>query len=435
MTPQDEWGVIWYIVFGQTRSQIERDATSALLVFRPPDIALKGEDCDTTTSTTSVQNTTKLSDANVQSASNVAQSNFFASMPVTPHAVQPTPYVGSYFNQSMRLLKQLKTVEASLGVSSPQAIAKFQQLLSLHLHHLNHLEAESLIFRVLEAREKTLGQGHCLTVALLEYLGYWYQKQGKYQLASQVRQKLMLAYKKIVDVAGYEHESCLEQMARTYHEQGSYAEAEPLYSEVMQRIEAYPDHWTFKRDEKVRLLNRLARLYRDWKKYQSAEMVYRKLLVIHKSNDSHQQTPLHLNGLLSLLREQKEYQTPEKLTVRLVEIYTATLGREHSLSIHTMKNLAELYKSQMNYAVAEVAYIQLLNIQQKVLGLLHPDCIESLNSLKSIYLRVNDQKKIEDIYLRLLDRKKQTLGLSHPDVAQTINNLASLYAHQKRNDE
>ena len=415
MEAETHWGYGWYEMFHQTQSEIERDAIYALV--------LKSDDLE------QIRVLSLMPAVEPPSTTGVLN-------PYTYNDVgSSTRYVGRYYNRSMRLINQLKTLEANSQDSSSEYMQCLKDLLSLHTSCNNYPEANNFVQKTVKARENKYGISHPFTVILLEHIAIWYRQQRKFEEAGRVQQRLSEAYKQkaIADEVWYR--SPLEQLAYFCYADGEYAQAEPLYQEVLKRIEASSAHISIKRPEMLRVLNKLGSLYTGWKRYDKAEETYQRLLIMHKGNATHEQNPVLLPGILEVLKQQEKYQAPEVYGERLWELHQTALGAEHPHTLYTLYTLAETYRTQLDHKRAEATFLQLLASQEKVLGAAHLKCIRTLDGLKTVYTRLNDLPKLESVYLRLIERRRQTLGKSHPDTGQNINNLASLYAHQGRDKE
>ena len=69
------------------------------------------------------------------------------------------------------------------------------------------------------------------------------------------------------------------------------------------------------------------------------------------------------------------------------------LGKEYSLTLDSMNNLAAVLNSQGKYEEAEQMHRQTLQLKEKVLGKEHPSTLTSINNLAAV---LNSQGKYEE---------------------------------------
>jgi tetratricopeptide (TPR) repeat protein len=184
-------------------------------------------------------------------------------------------------------------------------------------------------------------------------------------------------------------------------------------------------------------LNNLAKLYYTQGRYDLAESLYRRLLVIDKKvyGENHPHVATSLNNLASLYKSQGKYKEAEPLHLRSLSIREKQLGENHPHVAISLNNLASLYESQGKYKEAEPLHLRSLSIREKQLGADHPDVATSLNNLATLYYTQGCYPEAEPLFLRSLSIRKKQLGEDHPDVASSLNNLATLYYTQGRYPE
>jgi CHAT domain-containing protein/Flp pilus assembly protein TadD len=225
--------------------------------------------------------------------------------------------------------------------------------------------------------------------------------------------------------------TALNNLALLYHNQGRYAEAEPLYQRSLAIREK-----ALGRDHPyvATSLNNLAELYRSQGRYGDAEPLYQRSLAIGEKalGRNHPAVATSLNNLAGLYASQGRYAEAEPLDQRSLTILEKALGRDHPDVATALNNLAELYASQGRYAEAEPLDQRSLAIREKALGRDHPYVATSLNNLAALYASQGRYAEAEPLYQRSLDIFEKALGRDHPDVAGSLNNLAALYRSQGR---
>jgi CHAT domain-containing protein len=295
-------------------------------------------------------------------------------------------------------------------------------------------EAIPIAERVLEIRERLLGENHPDIPTSLNNLALLYYSQGRYNEAELLTQRSLAIREKAL---GENHPlvaTNLNNLALLYQAQGRYSEAEPLH----QRSLAIREKTLGKNHPDVALnLNNLASLYQDQGRYDEAELLYQRSLAIGEKawGENHPSVAATLNNLASLYQDQGRYDEAEPLYQRSLAIVEKALGKNHPDVALSLNNLAELYRSQGRYNEAEPLYQRSLAIREKALGENHPDVAQSLNNLANLYSDQGRYDQAEPLHQRSLAIWEKALGENHPDVATSLNNLASLYDDQRRYDQ
>jgi len=292
-----------------------------------------------------------------------------------------------------------------------------------------YAEAEPLLQRALDIREKVLGSRHPDTATSLNDLARLYQSQGKYQQAKTSYKRALTIREEVLGLEHSDTATSLNNLALVYCDQGKYGEAEPLYRRALEiKTKALgPEH-----PDTATSLNNLAGLYSEQGKLGETEPLYRRALDIREKTlgPDHPDTASSLNNLAVIYEKQGKPGEAEPLFRRALEISEKTLGPDHPDTAGSLNNLAWLYRKQGKPGEAERLYKRALDIREKTLGSDHPDTAGSLNDLAGLY---EDQGKLgeaERLYRRALDIREKTLGPDHPDTAGSLNNLAGLYRKQ-----
>ena len=223
--------------------------------------------------------------------------------------------------------------------------------------------------------------------------------------------------------------SSLTRLATLYYSQGKYNEAESLYlrSLVIREKQLGENHLAV-----AISLNNLAELYRNQGKYDEAEPLYLRSLSIYEKElgENHPHVATSLNNLAELYRNQGKYNEAEPLHLRSLSITEKQLGENHPHVATSLNNLANLYLDQGKYDEAEPLYLRSLSIYGNQLGENHLDAATSLNNLATLYLKQGKYEEAEPLLLRSLSIYEKELGENHPHVATSLNNLANLYNSQ-----
>jgi tetratricopeptide (TPR) repeat protein len=274
----------------------------------------------------------------------------------------------------------------------PEATNLLMQAASYLKDHADYAQAESLLQRVLDIRERVLGPDDPGTA--------W----------------------------------TLNNLAGLYGEMGRYEKAEPLYQralDIKERVSG-PDH-----PDTATTLNNLARLYRTAEEYKKAEPLYQRALDIYEQvlGPDHLYTATTLNNLALLYRVMGQNEKAEPFLQRAVDIVERVLGPDHPDTAATLDNLAGLYQYMGQNEKAEPLFQRALDIRERMLGSDHPSTSITLNNLALLYYVMGQYKKAEPLYQRALDINEQMRDPNHPETATTLNSLALLYRAMGQNEK
>ena len=107
-------------------------------------------------------------------------------------------------------------------------------------------------------------------------------------------------------------------------------------------------------------LNNLARLYQDQGKYEQAEALFQRALLIYAQTDT---------------------------------LYKHALGPDHPNIVTSLNNLALLYQDQGQYEQAEILYKQVLANREELLGSEHHDTQKTRKKLNMLQQTLKQEKK------------------------------------------
>lgn len=134
--------------------------------------------------------------------------------------------------------------------------------------------------------------------------------------------------------------------------------------------------------------------------------------------------------LASVLGDQGEYGTSEKMNRRAPAAREKVLGVEHSDTLFSLANLALVLRDQREYEASEEMNRRALKGRERVLGSKHPD---TLTSLSILAWALRDQGKYEaskEMNRRALEGYEKVLGVEHLDTLTSPNNLALVLRDQ-----
>uniref|UniRef100_A0A914D8K7 Kinesin light chain n=1 Tax=Acrobeloides nanus TaxID=290746 RepID=A0A914D8K7_9BILA len=150
---------------------------------------------------------------------------------------------------------------------------------------------------------------------------------------------------------------------------------------------------------------------------------------------NHPDVATMLNILALVYRDQKKYKEATNLLNEALAIREKCLGEDHPTVAATLNNLAVLYGKRGQYKEAEPLCKRALEIRERVLGQDHPDVAKQLNNLALLCQNQGKYDEVEKYYKRALEIYEGKLGPDDPQVAKTKNNLSSAYLKQGKYKE
>ena len=178
-------------------------------------------------------------------------------------------------------------------------------------------------------------------------------------------------------------------------------------------------------------INNLANLYHDQGIYAEAEPLYVRSLAISEEQlgANHPDTATSMNNLAGLYESTGRYAEAESLYVRSLAIRKEQLGANHLDTASSLNILAHLYESMGRYAEAEPLYVRSLAISEEHLGASHLHTATSLNNLAILYRSTGRYAEAEPLYLRAVAIAEDKLGIDHPST-QTIRESLQILRQQ-----
>ncbi|HEX7958962.1 MAG TPA: CHAT domain-containing tetratricopeptide repeat protein [Terriglobales bacterium] len=287
-------------------------------------------------------------------------------------------------------------------------------------------EAQSMLEKTLEIREKIIGPDHpdiAFTLTLEANIAYYKSELAK---AEKLFERAIAMLETTIGPECPQVATRLNNLASVYQVKSELIKAEALHKRALRIREQSlsPEH-----PDIAQSLNNLANVYSDLGDSQSAEPLYRRAIAINEKilGPDHINLSYPLQNLGQALIDRSEYEQAEPLLLRALAIREKNLGSDHPTVAVIVHNLAELYKDEGAYARAEELFKRAIDIREKKFGPDHPETAHSLDGLGDIYFFEGDYPKAEAFYKRSLRIEETAWGKEHPETLKTANKLARLY--------
>ncbi|MBC7568571.1 MAG: tetratricopeptide repeat protein [Spirosoma sp.] len=277
-------------------------------------------------------------------------------------------------------------------------------------------------------------------------LGYFLQEHNQHLDA-------MVWYEKALPLSANESpkSALLNNLANLYSDNKRFAEAEPAFDEALTVYRQLAQQNPLAYLPKVATtLNNLANLYSDTQRFAEAEPAYDKALTIRRQLA--QQNPsaylpdvaMTLNNLGILYSDTQRFAEAEAAFDEALTIRRQLAQQNPSAYLPdvamTLNNLAVLYRANKRFAEAEPAFDEALTIRRQLAqqnpSAYLPDVAMTLNNLGILYSdnkRFAEAEAAYDEALTVYQQLAQQNPSAYlPDVAMTLNNLANLYKATNR---
>jgi tetratricopeptide (TPR) repeat protein len=189
-------------------------------------------------------------------------------------------------------------------------------------------------------------------------------------------------------------------------------------------------------EEAEQLLNKMADYLWDRGRYAEAEPLYQQLLRISEPHlgSEHPKVAWALHGLGDLYWRQGKYIEAEPLLLRAIQIMEQKFGPEDLRVAHMLFGLATLYRHQGKDAQSERLYQREIQIVEQQLGPESPELVTPLSNLAVLYHHPDKYAEAEQLYQRALQISMQQL-VPEPEKALALLGLAKLYHEQGKHAE
>jgi CHAT domain-containing protein/Tfp pilus assembly protein PilF len=328
---------------------------------------------------------------------------------------------------------RIQVVELGVATENDRALHEARKL-NTEFIRLNragkYAEARVLCERVLEIREKALGQDHPDVAQTITNLAViYYNLKGDFAKAEQLFQRALSIREKVLGPEHPDVAASLNNLARVYYALGEFAKAESFYERALTISEkslgsAHPD-------VAATLIN-FANLCLDISEYTKAESLFQRALVIYEGTlePDNSYFAIVLKNLAALYNEIGNYAKAEPLLQRALNIDEKVHGQNHPDVANSLINLAYFYYKLGDFEKAEPLYLRALTIREKALGAAHPDIARPLENLADLYTERGEYEKAEPLYTRALEISEKALGPEHPFIALTLNIMAKFYSEK-----
>ncbi len=341
---------------------------------------------------------------------------------------------GRYREAESVLQRALEQRERIGGAQHPAVAQSLVTLGVVQVAQGRLSEAEPLFRRALAMRERAYGPEHRSVASVLDNLAGLYYYQGRFTEAESILLRTSRIWEKELGPESRDLAVTLTGLGSVYKEQGRYAEAESAHRRALAMKEKVVGPESI---EVAASLNNLGALYDDLDRLDDAASVYRRALAIKEKalGTEHPDVAVSLDNLAVLFSRQRRYADAEKLGRRALAIREKAFGPESTLVAASLSNLAGAYVGLGRPADAEPLHRRAMAIREKALGPDHHALSPTLLGLADLHAGQARYADAEALVRRAAAIDEKTVGQDHPYVARSHMALAALAFLQNRDDD
>lgn len=210
------------------------------------------------------------------------------------------------------------------------------------------------------------------------------------------------------------------RLSGVYRDLGLYSAALPLEESALQlRGKVYGDDAALTLRSKIDLGLILWHMGR----YAEAEPLYRDVLERSSRADDAEIASSARDNLSVLLHDLGRSAEAEPLARQALEERRTRLGEDDPLTLNSMSNLALIVESLGRFPEAEALYRDVLARRKRVLGLESTETLVALNNLGALLRTVNQLDEAEALLREALVTRTRVFGEDHPERLVPLNNL------------
>lgn len=324
-----------------------------------------------------------------------------------------------------------KRIQGELGDEPEVRAAVHYAIGATYVRLDRHDEAVMHLREALDIRLKLLEPNHPDIATSYNSLGSCLQHLGQLQEAEGYLRK-SLAIWKSRDEEGVQLVAVLNNLGYLFEKKGQLAAARDWYVqslETSRRIDG-GDTYPTALDAK----NNLAALYARERRYDEAEPLYLEALEGSRATlePDHPRILNYTNNLATLYVRQSRYSEALPLYEEVLAVSTRVLGREHQHTLIAMNNLALTCAELDQEDRAQQLYEEVLEIRRRKLGEEHAETGSSMNNLGMTYLGRGRFKDAESLFRKSLTTNRRLVGERAPNTLVSMNNLARSLAAQEQ---
>lgn len=333
--------------------------------------------------------------------------------------------LGGLTDARMQIEEALR-LAGGLNSENPTAMAAAELL--GRTQSLDLKRRETLLLRVIEVRQATLGPEHDDTLSATSALAGVLLQSDRYEEAETLDQHVFEIRKRVF---GLDHPATLKaanNLAADFFSTARYLEAAKLYEDALliSREQIGASH-----PATLRLIANLGATYSVLGRYQDAEALQREVVdeQLRVLGDRHHRTGMSMHNLGLLLRRQGRMTEAETWLRRAVD---ARAEGNPAGYLYSRSFLADTLRDLGQLSTAETLYLETLSDQKELLKPDHPDTFRTAAGLAELYRLRGELEQADKLAMQVLVDQLQIRGEKHLNAADTLDLLARIRTGQGR---
>lgn len=321
--------------------------------------------------------------------------------------------------------KVLEVRQKILGEKNPITATALMLVGHLSQNSGDAAAAKSYFEQALAIRQEVLGKEHADTATTLSKLGFVLQSQGDYAGAKANYTKAVAIRKKVLGEKDPDYAAALANMGYVLEATGDFGGARPYYEQslaILQEVRG-PKH-----PATAQALSNMGVLLRSTGDYEAAKPYFEKTLAIRQEalGPKHPMTAGALDNMGLNLQALGQFAQAKPYFEQALAIRQEVLGPKHPATIGSLNNMGRLLGAGLkDPAAARPYYEKALAISQEVHGPKHPQTILLLNNLGLTLIFQGDYTAAKPYLQQAVDFRREVYGAKHPKTAHSLANLAS----------
>jgi eukaryotic-like serine/threonine-protein kinase len=346
-------------------------------------------------------------------------------------------YMGKYYEARPYYERALEVREKALGPKHPEVAGSLNNLALLSRYLGEPEKSLPLYERALSITETAFGPQHPGVAFSLTNLALLLSAIGEYEKPRAYYERALAINEKILGPDHFNVSFTLIALGTLHRENGQYGKAIFCFERALAIQEKKPED----RTSKVATLTELAQLHSENGNYEKALALYESALKAREKTsgpETSQVAPI-LAYMAKLYRDYGKYEAARDAYERAASIRERALAAEEKAAgledpkvATTLTDLAELHGENGNYEKARVLYERALAIREKARI---PPMITTLRNLGDLYRQYHRYSRAQQLYRRALAIQEKKWGPNSWPVAEFLILLARLEVAKGRLSE
>jgi Tetratricopeptide repeat len=331
--------------------------------------------------------------------------------------------------------QSLEMLERTYGKDDVGKTQWVASLLAEYYRDQKRFGAAARIYQgIVESRDRALGKTHPKTLEALAQLGGIYVKQGRYDEARVLRDRLREARRDLGDKVWATLYLRTDDLAGVDETSRNMAESEERKKRhVAESQEKYgKDHHIAMEGVRFQLLH-----YTDTGRYEKAEALNVEALQFRESvlDTEDEDTITAMKSLVKTYLLQDKYAEAHRLLDRYRADYQRNLGKEHPLAVWVLMTSADVHFQEQRLAEAEQGYKRAVEARTHLYGPGHKDTIEAVGKLAALYRAQGRYAEAAPLFEAVLAATERRLGKDDRHVVRHRSDLVGTYRLAGRHEE